>query len=456
TPPLAAPVLPPPDGQPAVAPIAALAPPAETRRPAHEAPAEPPAFPVSPYLPPRPHGRGSDAGDGDGLRRDGYSRPAAPDRDGSRFGAEPSAGERFGDPPTPPDPPAGPPASPLDDAEALPQRVPAEPDVPLVPESPAQDPPANPPELARIATHLRRDDVPTPPRERPEGFDVQAVLGAVRGVAGVRDASLRATAAGGHSLRLDLADGADPVLVSREVARLLQERLGLAAAPQQPGQHPERPDAADPGSSWRGPAPGPTPGGHTRVGRRRAAAGGARGRAPVYADAPVAGGPPYAAAAPAGGGDPAHPPSAEATASRPLRPRGRPGPRVVIDHLQVSTSGLEATVEVRLSCGGQRAVGLARGPAVDGYVLRLCAAAAATAIDELLTQATPGDQGRCFVEHAAVVPFGSCEVAVVVVLLVCGGWVEQLAGSAVVAGDPRQAVVRAALAAVNRRLEALL
>ncbi|MGV9810303.1 hypothetical protein ACWDSE_32470, partial [Micromonospora chersina] len=67
-----------------------------------------------------------------------------------------------------------------------------------------------------------------------------------------------------------------------------------------------------------------------------------------------------------------------------------------------------------------------------------------------------GERGRCFVEHTAVVPFGNCEVATVVVLLVCDGWVEQLAGSALVAGDPRQAVVRATLAAVNRRLEALL
>jgi hypothetical protein len=54
------------------------------------------------------------------------------------------------------------------------------------------------------------------------------------------------------------------------------------------------------------------------------------------------------------------------------------------------------------------------------------------------------------------VPMGGCEVAVVVVLLVCDGWVEQLAGSALVSGDPRQAVVRATLAAVNRRLTALL
>jgi len=143
--------------------------------------------------------------------------------------------------------------------------------------------------------------------------------------------------------------------------------------------------------------------------------------------------------------------------SRPLNPGSPPGPRVVIDHVQVSTFGLDATVEVRLAAGDRPAAGLATGPAVDGYVLRLCAVAAAAAIDELLSSSSRvTERGRCFVEHAAVVPFGSCEVATVVVLLVCDGWVEQLAGSALVAGDPRQAVVRATLAAVNRRLEALL
>jgi hypothetical protein len=51
---------------------------------------------------------------------------------------------------------------------------------------------------------------------------------------------------------------------------------------------------------------------------------------------------------------------------------------------------------------------------------------------------------------------GSCEVAVVVLLLAHNGWVEELSGAAVVNGDQRQAVVRATLAAANRRLEALL
>ncbi|MDO3702671.1 hypothetical protein Q3W71_13430 [Micromonospora sp. C28SCA-DRY-2] len=392
----------------------------------------------------------------------------------------------------------------------LPQRVPAEPDVPVVPEPPAVEPSAETPELARIATHLRRDDEPAPMRERPEGFDVNAILDAVREVAGVRDAALRRTPAGAHSLRLDLADGADPAEVSRQVARLLQERMGLAAAPQNvPGlpttppppvrrrsaeprpvesrsaepraaeSRAERavepraaearsaPPAADPRVPGARPETGPTraerraePEPEVTPRRRRQSAAPHRGRATVEEPGSVS-------AAPAGTatGSPATVGSysggqvttTETAPSRPLATGGTSGPRVVIDHVQVSTFGLDATVEVRLVAGGQNATGYSTGPAVDGFVLRLCAVAAAAAVDELLRGAVSApERGRCFVEHAAVVPFGNCEVATVVVLLVCDGWVEQLAGSALVAGDPRQAVVRATLAAVNRRLEALL
>jgi hypothetical protein len=182
------------------------------------------------------------------------------------------------------------------------------------------------------------------------------------------------------------------------------------------------------------------------AGRARSAAEGGSGRATTEVTTstsyPTSGRPPA-------GIEPAPP--------RPLIPGDRPGPRVVIENVQVNTFGLEATVEVRLTVGEQMASGVATGPAVDGYLLRLCAMATAGAIDELLALADHADgPARCFVEHAASVPFGASEVAVVVMLLSCGGWVEQLAGSAVVVGDDRQAMVRATLAAVNRRLEALL
>ncbi|MFV2105923.1 hypothetical protein [Micromonospora sp. LOL_015] len=356
--------------------------------------------------------------------------------------------------------------------DALPQRVPADPDVPTVPQQlPPVEHAAETPELARIASHLRRGDVVDQPQERPEGFDVGAILAAVRGVGGVRDASLRTTDAGAHSLRLDLAEGADPAEVSRLVARLLQERMGLAAAPQNlPGVEPDHglpalPGRADLPAPSRPPgltAPPPTaPGGipgwvapePADVPRRRRQPLGPR---PGQDDPP----PRHAGAAAATSAVPCPEPAGTAPESgppRPLNPGGRPGPRVVLDHVQVSTFGVDATVEVRLTAGQRTTSGVATGPAVDGYVLRLCAAAAASAIEKLLAgPAGAADRGRCIVEHAAVVPMGGCEVAVVVVLLACGGWVEQLAGSAVVSGDPRQAVVRATLAAVNRRLDALL
>jgi len=385
--------------------------------------------------------------------------PRAPGRP-TDLASDPLTGPAPAVAPAPPPPPpapsqpstsqvAPPPPARTPEPEALPQRVPAEPDVPVVPEPPAE-PPADGPDLTRIWSHLRREDVQ--PRERPEGFDVQAILGAVRGVEGVRDASLRTTPGGAHSLRLDLADGADPAEVSRIVARLLQDRMGLAAAPKEPSG-PGEPAVAqaapvrartEPTASGSYPAPAGSylpaqPGGSVAEQRRpapetpRRRARRAREEGPLGQSAPV-----------------------EAAPPRPL-PAGKPGPRIVIDEVQVSTFGLDATVEVRLAADERRATGRANGPAVDAYVLRLCAEAAASAVDDLLSTAEQvGDRGKCFVEHAAVVPFGTCEVAVAVVLLVCGGWVEQLAGSALVAGDPRQAVVRATLNAVNRRLEALL
>jgi hypothetical protein len=303
----------------------------------------------------------------------------------------------------------------------LPQRIPAPPDVPELPEDGPDDQYAEPggplptADLARTASRLRYEkdflEQAPPP---PEGFDFDAVLVAVRKVPGVRDAALKPNPAGVATLRLDLDEGADAAMVSRLVARLLKQKMGLAAEPRKPVAPPRLPP--QPG----GPPPEAAPGDD----RTR--------RHPVT---PVRS-------------------REDGEHRRPVRAGA--APRVVLDQVQVSTLGMDATVEVRLNGAGQPAIGVASGPAVDGYVLRLAAVAATSAIDQLLARVTGDTHGRSFVEHAAVVPFGSCEVAVVVVLLAYGVTVEQLTGSALVAGDPRQAVVRATLAAVNRRLDALL
>jgi hypothetical protein len=333
---------------------------------------------------------------------------------------------------------------PLDDAYdpgaghgALPQRVPSEPDVPAVPVDEARQGPIAPPadggDLARIAARLRHDEDDEPRAdERPDGFDIPAVIEAVRSVAGVREAHLRTNPGGVHTLRLELYDDADAGWVSRAVARLLNERMGLAAEP--------NPTPSEP--ALHAPVAPEGPIVYGREARRRRPVSGLR-----HTAEPAAAG---HGLAPAGAphGDNA-PLVAPRTGAVPLA-------RVVIDQVEVSTTGVEAFVEVRLLADGRPAVGLARGPAVDGYVLRLSAVAAGAAIDDLLDDVDAAARARCFIEQAAVVPLGSCEVAVVVLLLVCDGWVEQLTGSAVVAGDARQAVVRATLAAVNRRLEGLL
>jgi hypothetical protein len=381
---------------------------------------------------------------------------------------------------------------------ALPQRTPQPPDVPPVPEGVEPERSGDGPlpgDLNRIVGRLRTDeeDDTGVPGERPDGFDIPAVLAAVRGFPGVREANLRANPDGVHTLRLELADDADPAKVSRDIARLLKERMGLAAEPNEvdtkagppAGDPPEdpltgpiessaiAPVSAGPlsagplsagplsagplsaGPLSAGPlsagqlSAGPLPPGvlsHARDPRRRhpmASTGRAEpARVPEFGRGSLYGYPTTEAA-------PAPPPP------RPL-PTPHSVPRVILNQVEVSTQGLDAVVEVRLTADGEPAYGVASGPAVDGYVLRLAAQAAAAAIDELLVEPDGATRGRCFIEHAAVIPFGSCEVGVVVLLLVCGGWVEQLAGSALVSGDPRQAVVRATLAAVNRRLEGLL
>jgi hypothetical protein len=345
----------------------------------------------------------------------------------------------------------------------LPHRIPAPPDVPDVPDDGYDDYDADDPELDRIASRLRDDEALAEP---PADLDVTAVLEAVRKVPGVADAQLRGNPGGMHTLRLDLADGADPGRVSRQVARLLKERMGLAAEPRrarptEPG--PTSATAVAPGV--RPPFPRPRPATLTDV----TAGGDATGRADsaVRGDAARSDGSRPEAAARSDAAVRAGGPRAEAkvrsqvtthtepTAAADARLIDTP-PRVTVDQVRVSTLGTDATVEVRLLSDGVPSVGAASGPAVDGYLLRLAAQAAASAIDGLVEASPTAPQVRCFVDHAGVVPFGSVAVAVVVVLITGTGWVEQLVGSALVGGDPRQAIVRATLAAVNRRLESLL
>src|SRR5436190_14931456 len=120
--------------------------------------------------------------------------------------------------------------------------------------------------------------------------------------------------------------------------------------------------------------------------------------------------------------------------------------RPVISEIGVRSTGAEIEVEVRLSLDGDTFVGIERGAAAASARPRLVASATLSALDDLLGTPTA-------VESASVVETGTHAVALVVLTLSLPRiGAQSVAGSAVVRGDETDAVARAVLAAVNRRL----
>ncbi len=359
---------------------------------------------------------------------------------------------------------------------ALPKRVPSVPDVPDQTLAEA-DPDFDQADGAeRIVSFLREQYETGPTEARSDGYDLNAVIAAVQSVGGVSDARLRFNpGSGGHTLRIEFADGADETMVTQQVARILREKMGLDADPTAlwltsddstldrptPARGMRRPTvarAAVPAqAAGVGPRP-PAPRVPVPELRPPSVLGGVR--SDRRGQVPPVRVPRQAAEASGGSTQPLLAPGSLPLPTRP----GQVGPRVVLEHFQVTTLGLDATVEVRLvvpASNGRnaaRTVGSGQGPAVDAYLLRLTAAAVGDAVDQLLVDPGTGEpKARCFIENVVVSQFADCEVAVVVMLLVHNGFAEQLAGSAIVSGgDARQAVAKATLSAVNRRLESLL
>jgi hypothetical protein len=120
--------------------------------------------------------------------------------------------------------------------------------------------------------------------------------------------------------------------------------------------------------------------------------------------------------------------------------------RTLVESVSVRTAGIESHITVTLRLGTDSFDGTAAGSSSPVSRPRLVARATLAALDELL--GTPAE-----VEHAVVVPVGSRQVAVSVVLVQVPRIGEQLlSGSAVVRGDEADAVARSVLDALNRRL----
>ena len=137
-----------------------------------------------------------------------------------------------------------------------------------------------------------------------------------------------------------------------------------------------------------------------------------------------------------------------ATAHVSDEPQGR---RPVISRMQLVSSGLDVTATVQLSYHDQLVRGESTGTATQTGVHRAVATAALHAIEQLI-----GNKARFEVDHVEVTPTGRDRTVLVTVTMVSGSGTDRLTGSAVVREDVRQAAIRAALDAVNRRLEPLL
>lgn len=131
-----------------------------------------------------------------------------------------------------------------------------------------------------------------------------------------------------------------------------------------------------------------------------------------------------------------------------LRPEEQTSPvpqaRLKFVGLSVGVVRNSAEVKVHLEDRGMLYEGIAAGPSVPRHRLALVAQATLRAIEVFLRA-----QGLLIFEGVGVHPVGDHEVAVVTVTL-AGNEQETLAGASVVRDDPREAVVRAVLAGVNR------
>ena len=133
----------------------------------------------------------------------------------------------------------------------------------------------------------------------------------------------------------------------------------------------------------------------------------------------------------------------DATPAAPHPPPSRPR----ICSIDARTSGMRTTIRVHLTLGDDEATGFAEGTVAAAARPRLVATATIDALRQLEVAAEALD-----VESAQCVRVGADDVAVVNVVMVEPTHEHHLSGSAIVRRHADDAVVRAALDAVNRRL----
>jgi hypothetical protein len=246
--------------------------------------------------------------------------------------------------------------------------------------------------------------------------DHRDLVSALLGVPGVAAAAVEPAESGPGTLRLQLAPGADEVGVAGAVNRLLRSRFGLAV-------DTDRVRVLEESAGGRKPVVEPDEG-------------------PAEAEPP---GPVLdeAVAAAEDEREPSPAPLPDVTVTRPCR--------LVIERVQLVSAGLGTSVTVSLGLDGRSFEGTAEGTTTSGSLHRSVAGATLRAVEAVV-----GGSARFDVEHVEIATTGTDRTALAVVTMVTGRATQRLSGASVVREDVRQAVIRAVLAAVNRRLEPML
>ncbi len=258
--------------------------------------------------------------------------------------------------------------------------------------------------------------------------DHRDLVAALLGVPGVAAAAVEPLGGGPGTLRLQLVSGADEVDVAGAVNRLLRSRFGLAVD-------------ADRVRVLEGSGPAST-----------GLAGTPVARTPVPVREP-------ATERPNGHRTASEPPPAPAPTPEPAsQPEPAPAPvtvsstgRLLIERVQLVSAGLGVSVSVTLRSGDRAVVGEAEGAATALALNRTVAEATLRAVESVV-----GPDVRFFVEHVELAATGDERTALVVLSMLTDRVTQRLSGASVVREDVRQAVIRAVLAAVNRRVEPML
>ncbi|HEY5184264.1 MAG TPA: hypothetical protein VIM19_05020 [Actinomycetes bacterium] len=279
-----------------------------------------------------------------------------------------------------------------------------------------------------------------------ESADVVSVLRAVPGVA---DAEILPDEHGGPgTLRLQLALGADEVDVAMKVNRILGERFGL-------GVDAGRVQVVEEAMPNRGAHVAATPAVQAavadveeRIAAVEAVAGPELSVVPsASATEPPAGGSPAQPVAAAAPPQPAvEPPAAEDGPTHAPRP-----PRLLISRMQLVSAQLGVAAEVSLTRDGRSYTGAADAAATATSVHRAVAQATLRAVESCI-----GSAARFELEHLQSTTLGADKAVVVEISMITRHATERLTGISAVRDDPRQAVIRATLDALNRRIETYL